>query len=318
MKAGIYEICSNIDHRKYIGSSVNLYKRKNQHYSDLRLKKHPNSYLQNFYNKYGEESLSFNIITFCNKTQLEYLEQYYVEKYDFKNLFNIRPIVNSNIGIVRSSETRLNMSKAAKLRPTSFGNGQKITEVGKVKMLENLKLIQRNKRKEILQYDSQLNLLNSWESITRAAYETKISRTAINNCLKNLSKTAGSYIWKYNKNKIYNNMENKYLPVQNTIEVIILGFTLQKDIAAALDGDNKITWTDVFKFTNLLKVGPAAINDIANIKAEIAIEENRKLVIEYFENEFDIPNDELEARIEETLNWLETTYELVKKWFPNI
>jgi hypothetical protein len=52
----------------------------------------------------------------------------------------------------------------------------------------------------ILQFSKDMNFIKEFGSITDAAEETKIGRTAINNNLKGLSKTSGGYIWKY-KNK---------------------------------------------------------------------------------------------------------------------
>ena len=46
--------------------------------------------LQNFYNKYGNESLSFSIIETCNREQLLIKEQYYIDLYNSVNRgFNI-------------------------------------------------------------------------------------------------------------------------------------------------------------------------------------------------------------------------------------
>lgn len=53
--------------------------------------------------------------------------------------------------------------------------------------------------KAIIQYDKNNNKLNDFKSITEASEKTKISITAIANCLKGLSKTSGGYIWKYKK-----------------------------------------------------------------------------------------------------------------------
>lgn len=51
--------------------------------------------------------------------------------------------------------------------------------------------------KSVKQYDTEGNLLAEYKSITIASNMSGIKRTAINNCLKGWSKTAGGYIWKY-------------------------------------------------------------------------------------------------------------------------
>lgn len=56
-KSGVYKI--TIGKHFYIGSSQDVYSRKSSHLSKLKLKKHPNKYMQNVYNKYGKENFVF-------------------------------------------------------------------------------------------------------------------------------------------------------------------------------------------------------------------------------------------------------------------
>lgn len=51
--------------------------------------------------------------------------------------------------------------------------------------------------KQIGQYLHTGELLKIWESSVQASLELNISRTAINNCLKNKSKSSAGYIWKF-------------------------------------------------------------------------------------------------------------------------
>ena len=53
-------------------------------------------------------------------------------------------------------------------------------------------------RKTILQFDKEYNFIASYDSITEASKKTKVSITSISNCLSNLSKSAGGFIWKKN------------------------------------------------------------------------------------------------------------------------
>jgi len=112
-KSGIYKIQSITEPEKfYIGSSVNIQSRKRQHYSMLKLNKHDATYLQNYYNKYGKESLVFHIIEECCQEKLIQREQYYI---DILNpVFNSRKNAESNYGHKFSEESKQNMSKAQK------------------------------------------------------------------------------------------------------------------------------------------------------------------------------------------------------------
>lgn len=59
MKGYIYQIINKIDGRRYIGQTINLEKRKQAHFNNLRKNKHPNILLQQAWNDWGEESFSF-------------------------------------------------------------------------------------------------------------------------------------------------------------------------------------------------------------------------------------------------------------------
>jgi group I intron endonuclease len=59
---GIYIIKNLVNNKIYIGSSVNIGNRFNQHKNSLRKNKHHNKYLQKSWNKYGEENFEFIVI----------------------------------------------------------------------------------------------------------------------------------------------------------------------------------------------------------------------------------------------------------------
>ncbi|MGL5329774.1 MAG: GIY-YIG nuclease family protein, partial [Peptostreptococcaceae bacterium] len=77
--SGIYQI-RNIDNGKvYIGSSKDVDKRWKQHIYSLNNKSHHSIKLQRAWDKYGQESFSFEIIEQCEEGKLLYLEQYYID-----------------------------------------------------------------------------------------------------------------------------------------------------------------------------------------------------------------------------------------------
>lgn len=58
----IYKIENKINHKKYIGLTNNILRRKNRHFSDLRNNRHDNKFLQFEFNKYGEDNFDFEKI----------------------------------------------------------------------------------------------------------------------------------------------------------------------------------------------------------------------------------------------------------------
>ena len=96
---GVYKIVNVHTQQFYIGSSKLLRQRKSQHQRQLRKNKHSNKYLQNAWNKYGEESFKFEIIWICDgQEQLEF-EQRFIDLY--------KPVYNLNKKAVLISEEAL-------------------------------------------------------------------------------------------------------------------------------------------------------------------------------------------------------------------
>jgi len=118
MSCGIYCIKNLIDNKTYIGQSVDIKRRFRKHKSCLRKNIHGNPYLQNSWNKYGEENFEFSIIEEC-KNDWEILnlkELYYIHTYNSfveeNNGYNL--ILGSNKGGFISEETRKRMSDSHK------------------------------------------------------------------------------------------------------------------------------------------------------------------------------------------------------------
>lgn len=79
---GIYYIYSKSQNCYYVGKSKDIHLRFLKHLSDLRLNKHHSPYLQNVFNKYGENDLIFHVIKECKFEETAELEKYYIQKYN--------------------------------------------------------------------------------------------------------------------------------------------------------------------------------------------------------------------------------------------
>jgi group I intron endonuclease len=132
IKSGIYCIKNILNNKRYIGSAINLKKRKYEHFHTLEKGMHDNDHLQKSYDKYGKSIFIFEIIEYIeNKFILIDRENYYINFYNSNNPeygFNIRKLANSNLGLfyiglnsgssnpffgkTHSVETRNKMSKS--------------------------------------------------------------------------------------------------------------------------------------------------------------------------------------------------------------
>ena len=82
--SGVYEIVNTITGDCYIGSSVDLEKRKKQHFRESVWKHNPNKPLYKDMKQYGKENFLFKPIQLCNPEELKKYEQIAIEKYNPK------------------------------------------------------------------------------------------------------------------------------------------------------------------------------------------------------------------------------------------
>jgi group I intron endonuclease len=80
-KSGIYKITNTANGKFYIGSSINLKQRFNEHIGLLTKNSHPNFILQRSWNKHGVDKFTFEIIEECAHDQKICFEreQYYLD-----------------------------------------------------------------------------------------------------------------------------------------------------------------------------------------------------------------------------------------------
>lgn len=111
-KRGIYRIFTK-EGKSYVGSTWKSFKsRWKQHLSKLKTNNHHSKELQNYFNKYGTDSLSCEILEIVEDEKILLdRESYYIEKYNaFENGFNenptpsCSPMLNEN-SCQKSSET---------------------------------------------------------------------------------------------------------------------------------------------------------------------------------------------------------------------
>lgn len=207
-KCGVYQIRNAIDNKIYVGSSKNLYSRKESHFYNLSKNKHINQHLQNAYNKYGKENFIFEIIEFCNTDEQIIFEQYWLDKLNVcSNGYNIQPKAGK---IIVTEETR---KKLRGRTPWNKGKRGIYSEETLLKMKDNHDDIsgiknpfygkhhtQEFKDKMMKERGHMVLCIETkvvYFSLREAERETKIARTNITRACKGKIKTAGGYTWKF-------------------------------------------------------------------------------------------------------------------------
>lgn len=120
--SGIYRIV-DLKGRVYVGSAVDLNRRCNRHFATLKRGTHYNKKLLNVFSKYGESSLTFEIIEYCEIENLLCREQFYIDT--LKPFFNNCLVAGSPLGIKHSDETKRKQSEkrvGVKIHSDEFKN----------------------------------------------------------------------------------------------------------------------------------------------------------------------------------------------------
>lgn len=110
--SGVYQIRCIPTGKVYIGSAIDLVKRRNSHWKDLKDRRHHNIHLQRAWDKYGEASFIFEVVELVLSPFLTAREQCHINRVkSFKRErgFNVAPIAGSSLGIKRTEEAREKM-----------------------------------------------------------------------------------------------------------------------------------------------------------------------------------------------------------------
>lgn len=200
MKSGVYSIYNKTENKYYIGSSVrDVDFRLRDHISALNLNKHRNSYLQNAWNKYGQDDFVLEVLEYHLKEYCISMEQYWMNLLNTTNRscgYNLAPVAGNSLGQKRTPEQCLNISKAVKGKRV----GKLNPNYGKTWSKETREKIANSSRnKSVLKLDLEGNILCEYKSLSEAGKMNNLYSDHIGKVCNNKPNhlTAGGYKWKF-------------------------------------------------------------------------------------------------------------------------
>jgi len=191
-KHGIYCIRTLINNKVYYGSAKNLKKRFTSHLNSLRNNDHGNSILQRHFNKYGEESFSFEVVEFVDdlnlliKREQFYLDALFSSKEE--SPFNICRVAGSTLGLKGQ---------------ISWSKGKKMSEA----FLQRQREV---KTRSVAQYSLNGELLNVYPKYSdrkRLLEKTNVKKEGLINCCAGILHSYKGFIWRF-----YDKSPNQFIP----------------------------------------------------------------------------------------------------------
>lgn len=219
---GIYKIENLINHKIYIGQSINIKERWNEHCrvnnSNDKIKQQYPLYLA--FKKYGLKNFSFEVIEECSKEELDEKEKYWIKYYhsyydDNNSGYNLTYGGNGNLQITEEEikkiinlwEDGLSVGEISKTIKkdnhsiirylSSFCSSYNVIEGDKRgRTLSGIK-----HRKKLIQYDILGRIVNNYNSLKEAIEITKFSSNSITNNISHHSAFSHNYLFIYEKDK---------------------------------------------------------------------------------------------------------------------
>lgn len=189
-KTGIYILYHLDTNKVYVGSTTRgFYLRLKCHLSKLKKGNHFNPQLQKDIDRFGVSGIKLKPIHFCDeKTEIEMLEEQYIQKYDsYKNGYNQTEVSN----ICHPNEKmRAQFSKRMK-----ENNPMKNPETANRVARAMVDMYINDPDFNIMQFDLKGNYINTFPTIAEAARELSLDGGNISRCTRGITSSYRGYIW---------------------------------------------------------------------------------------------------------------------------
>ena len=215
----IYKIENLVNHKKYIGLTNNIARRRTRHFSDLKRNVHDNHFLQKEYNIYGKDNFSFTVLfnQDCTDLEISKKEQEYIKLYDsYYNGYNQNEGGNfgPNNGGTKLTKTDIfNILAVLEFLPRSGQTLANIYDVSRTTISRIRKGINHCQYKE--EYDKlPIEDRKEYYNIFQESYNI-VEQTFKNNSMKTKRLLTKEQVF-----LILYNFENKIIPITTLTKII--------------------------------------------------------------------------------------------------
>lgn len=190
---GVYKIVNIIDNKHYVGGTVDLEGRLEDHICSLLRRDHHNIYLQRAVDKHGIDNFRFDVVELCRKKNVYIRENHWTR--EFKASLN-------NGGYVLRNELDTRkwfLSEDVKERISKGNRGKTVSKESREKIAKNF-------RKPVVVLKKDNTKVGVFDSIKEASISLGLIASKCSGCTRNGSSYRG-YLFvlleKYNKDNIY-------------------------------------------------------------------------------------------------------------------
>lgn len=191
---GIYKITNKLNNKIYIGQSVNIKRRWQEHIYDNR----KNSLIHLAIQKYGKDNFDFEVIELCEQKELDTKEQYWINYYQsFDKGYNLTRGGNSGFyyDIEAIYEDYLHTQNIAQ---TAKNVGCHINTVRRIVRIFGVNHSEQQIEKAVEQIDCQtLKVIKTYDSIKDAADAMGVVRDAIAMAANGTHNSSAGYYWRF-------------------------------------------------------------------------------------------------------------------------
>lgn len=205
---GIYKITNKINGKSYIGQSIHIEQRWQEHQM-----KSQTSLIHRALEKYGVENFSFKVLEQCNQVDLDEREKYWIAYYNtFEDGYNLTRGGGEGFkyDVEEVYQTFLQLQNLAQ---TARKIGCHETTVRNILRTYDINLSIKQEDKPVEQIDPKtLQVIREFKTVQDAADAMKVNRSAISMAINGQHQTSAGYIWraKGDTQKILNDSNKRW------------------------------------------------------------------------------------------------------------